>query len=144
MNRVWKWILGILAVLVLLWLLVPIGYAWRSYSLGAFDAPWIDPNCYWMWHHPGRPSMWFGWGGYGMFPFGGFVWGWIGGLIRLLILAALLYGAYWLGQRSLRSQPNPVPAAPAPSASSAPTSPPAPTPEAAPAPPPADTSSQAT
>ena len=113
MRTVWKWILGVLLVLVLVGAFAAGAYFWWNRMGGvsyrsAPGAPFHQGGQGWQ----GGPMMrgdGFGPrdGGPRMrgfafhHPFGGlFFFG--GGLLRLVILGALLYGAYWLGRRNAR------------------------------------------
>ncbi len=123
MNNVWKWIFGLLIALVVVTFFASLGFGWRMYSLG-YPSLWAGRGWHLMpgWHT--WPYAGLGWRGF--LPLGGFF---LGGLVKLLLLAALLYGAYWLGQRNARLSSDPGPAAPIPNAPSAPAAPPAPSQE---------------
>lgn len=115
MSKTWKWILGILAVLLIVGVFFTIGYAWRTQNYGMtpyrmmpYDQNWNGPmgrgNDGWS-----HPQMWDrsdGWshpmmdGGRGFIPFGGFFV--LGGILRFALFIGLLYGAYWLGRRNAR------------------------------------------
>jgi hypothetical protein len=125
MSKTWKWILGIVLVLILVGAMFTIDFAWRSHtgmmSFG-YESNWNNG-----WQHPmmggrgyndGRqyPMM----GGRGFLPFGGFAV--LGGLVRLVLFFGVLYGAYWLGKRNARFalDPKPVASVEAPAASKTP------------------------
>lgn len=119
MSKTWKWILGIVLVLVLVGAMFAIGFMWQSHmSIGwgrtmPFDQDWNSPmqRGQWnqrvpgdQWNHPMMNSR-------GFTPFGGFAM--LGGLVRLVLFFGLLYGAYWLGRRNARIALDPTkPAAP--------------------------------
>ncbi len=146
MKKTWKWILGILLVLIVIGALVAIPFAMRSYMIAnnvtnpavlapnTNRGPMMDGNP--GWQHPQVPgyqgqfdnrsgrdrgfSRGFGFSNR-FSPFGfGFMF--LGGLLRLIPLALfglLLYGVYQLGRRSgLRASqvPAALPAQPAPAA----------------------------
>jgi len=154
MKKVWKWILGILGVLVLVGALFAVGFFWRgghNDSMGGFQdryqrgGPPATADQPQGWQHPPvgecsgygptydhdgfRPMMGER-GGYGPMMGGyypGFGGGFfLGGLLHLIVFLGLLYGAYWLGRRNARItlDPKPVKAVAAP---------PAPEPESPPA-----------
>jgi len=125
MNKTLKWILGIVAIVVIVGAMFAIGFMWRSHMAGgmeeirSFQGEWNRPmmrndwNQRGDWSHPmmnTRRSM----------PFGGF--SIFGGLVRFALFAGLLYGAYWLGRRNARFAIDPAPSAPvdAPAASKTP------------------------
>jgi hypothetical protein len=131
MKTVWKWILGVLAVVLILAVLTGAGFMWRRYALGAnpaitsqrgwYAGPMMRGDDYGRnvgpmmgrdgYHSNFMPMM----GGRGFFPFGGFFF--LGGLVKLLFFGLLLYGAYWLGKRNARvsvdRRPSPPPETPA-------------------------------
>ncbi len=144
MKKFWKWILGILLVLVVIGALVAVPLVMRSYMFAnntsnpGLQAPYSNSGPMMGnnqgWQHPQMPgnqsyfenrsgrergfSRDFGFSGRNS-PFGfGFMF--IGGLLRLIPLALfglLLFGVYQLGKRSgLRTSqiPAPIPAQPAP------------------------------
>jgi hypothetical protein len=119
MKTIWKWILGILIVLLVL--AIPFAWHYAMNRYFGFEAradftTWRGP----MMSNRGG----FGWddgpmgcgsdrgyphgmGGYGFSPFfGGFFF--LGGLLKLAFFGALLYGAYWLGRRNARVAVDPV------------------------------------
>jgi len=119
MSKTWKWILGILLVLVIVGAFVAIGYAWQthtfamtSYRSMPFDRNWNGPMGRGNddWNHPmmGSRGDW-QYPMHGFTPFGGFFL--LGGLAKLIIFFGLLYGAYWLGRRNARIALDPKPAA---------------------------------
>ena len=115
MSKTWKWILGILLVLVIVGAFVAIGYAWQthtfamtSYRSMPFDRNWNDSTLPENLRHPMLGVR--GNGQYpmrGFTPFGGFFL--LGGLAKLVIFFGLLYGAYWLGRRNARIALDPKP-----------------------------------
>lgn len=117
MSRVWKWILGIVIVLILAGAVVWAIDLWEAHSSKAFafgyapfghNAPaWNAPRGF-----EGGHALWMRDRGYGFFPvFGGLKL--LGGFIKLAVFGALLYFAYWLGRRNARIALDPGPAAPA-------------------------------
>ncbi len=123
MKTVWKWILGILIVLLLVGAFAVAGFFWSGHrTLAAVGGMPFHQG----WN--GGPMMRgddFGWqsgpmmrGGRG---FGGFfLLGGIGWLLRLGFFGLLLYGAYWLGRRNARVVVDPRTPAPAAAAAPAP------------------------
>ena len=115
MNKVWKWILGIVIVLVVMAAVAGVIYLWQTHPAMAFaprNVP-FGPN-HPGWNGPRRFADGYGpmmrHRGFG-FPFlGGFIL--LGGLVKLAIFGALLYFAYWLGKRNARITLDPKPAAP--------------------------------
>jgi len=118
MNKTLKWILGTLAILVLVGALFAVGFMWRSHMAGgwdearAFDGQWSRPMMRenferpmmrGEWNHPMMNSRRFS-------PFGGFFL--FGGLVKFALFAGLIYGAYWLGRRNARFTLDPKPSAP--------------------------------
>lgn len=115
MNKTWKWILGILLVVVILGALVSAGFMWRRhvnvmapYRSMPMQENWHGPmmqgrNDNWQhppmrdhnknWNHPMMNDRY-------SRPSGGFFL--LGGLVKLALFAGLLYGAYWLGRRNAR------------------------------------------
>jgi uncharacterized membrane protein len=127
MKNIWKWILGILAVLVVLALLAGAAFFFRNRMMaGGFGPGYafrqqqqqpngnVQPNApnfgrYGNGYSDGLrgPMM----GGRGFHHFGGgFMF--IGGFFQLVVFGLLLYGAYWLGRRNARIALDPKPAAP--------------------------------
>jgi len=113
MNKTWKWILGIVFVMVLVGAMFAIGFMWQSHmSTGwatPFDRDWNSPmprqwnqQMPYSQNHPMMNTRNFT-------PFGGFFM--LGGLVRLALFFGLLYGAYWLGRRNARIAIDPKPAA---------------------------------
>lgn len=138
MSKTWKWILGIVLVLVLVSAMFVVGYAWRTHAVGGwmmpygytppagtsqdkpFDREWNSPmQRNWdsrmpdRWSHPMMTTHRFT-------PFGGFFL--LGGLVKFALFFGLLYGAYWLGRRNARFTVDPRPASPV-DASAAPKTP---------------------
>lgn len=121
MSKTWKWILGIVLVLVIIGAMFAIGYMWQTRmttgSARVFDRDLNMPMMrQWERQDPGirnHPMM----GVRGFAPFGGFFL--LGGLVKWILFFGLLYGAYWLGRRNARLAIDPKPAArleePAPS-----------------------------
>ena len=141
MKTLWKWIIGIVIVLVVVGAIAGVVLLVRTHPLMAFgprfgyrfnppngqnlpNAP-VNPDAPrgygWTWrgpmdgNHGGRLPI-FGHRGFGFFPFFPFFGGFFlfGGLIKLVIFGLLLYGAYRLGKRNARLVMDPKPAAPAP------------------------------
>lgn len=120
MKNIWKWILGILVVVLIVGVVGAFALMWHSHMNFAYgntpmmrnwdDGPMMRGNDGW------NRSPMMGRGGF--FPFFG-VFGLLGGLAKLVIFGALLYGAYWLGRRNARvvvdapAQPAPPPPPPA-------------------------------
>jgi hypothetical protein len=126
MRKIWKWVLGIVLVLMLVGAMFAIGFAWRTHTFSMVsyrdmpygregNGPMMQPgNEGW-----GRQPMMYGrnggersmMGGRGFQHFGG---GFspLGGLVKLAVFIGLLYGAYWLGKRNARITLDPKPAAP--------------------------------
>ena len=125
MNKVWKWILGIVVVLVVIAALGGLVYVWLTHpavmTFNPRNAPFGPRG---MLFGPQGPHMFQGGRGpmmYGrhFFPFfGAFML--IGGLIKLAFFGALLYFAYWLGRRNARIALDPKPAAPSSKSDSTP------------------------
>lgn len=135
MSKTWKWIFGIVLVLVLVGAMFAIGYTWPTHMAGGwdgmrpfdgaqgrpFDRDWNSPM---MgrgddgWNHPMMGNAPYSMHGFGFAPFGGFFL--LGGLVKLALFFGLLYGAYWLGRRNARIALDPVPTASVMDASAAP------------------------
>jgi hypothetical protein len=114
MKKVWKWILGIIIVLVVLAVLFALAFMFhngfgRSISFREFPQSrvWNGPMMGGGdgWHRPGM-------GVRGFMPFG-MVFAFLGGLIPLALLGLLVYGAYRLGKKRANIAMA-IPAAPAP------------------------------
>ncbi|MCX7609329.1 MAG: hypothetical protein N2049_08955 [Anaerolineales bacterium] len=123
MNKILKWFLILLAVLLVVGGIVFVWHLWPSYGWGGYTR-WGHPMM-----HGWRPHF-DGWHGpmifpRAFFPFGGLL---FSGLLKWLFLAALLYGAYWLGKRSASASTTTAPP-PSVSSPSAPAVPPAPSAE---------------
>lgn len=114
MSKTWKWILGIVLVLVLVGAMFIIGYTWQTHMATNWNMPfhrdWNSPmQREWnqqvpdRWNHPMMYDR-------GFVPFGGFFL--LGGLVKLALFFGLLYGAYWLGRRNARIVMDTAPAAP--------------------------------
>jgi hypothetical protein len=130
MKTIWKWILGIVLVLVVVGALVAVPLVMRNYALANVeqraviqqqDRPGRGSDD---WQGPGYgrmgPGM-MGRGGYSRFggvpPFGmGFMMAgmFVRGLIPLALFGLLLWGAYTYGRRSLVRTTTPAPAAESP------------------------------
>lgn len=99
MNKFWNWILGIVIVLVVLF-----GLGVGARLLLANTLPGADGA-----FGGFRPHMM----GFrvlgGMHPFGGFMR--LGGLLPLILVGLLAYGAYWLGKRNHATTQTPLPVA---------------------------------
>lgn len=118
MKSIWKWILGIVLILIVVGVLVTAAFVWRNHmiSVSSFRAMPLQPNLnnpmprdFDRLHH--GPMMRFGRGGFGLF--GPFLF--LGGLVKLVFFGALLYGAYWLGRRNARVMLSPSTVRPTPS-----------------------------
>ena len=121
MSKTWKWILGIMLVLVIIGAMFAIGYMWQTHMTTGparfFDREWNSPM-----QRQGNQRIPGQWDDHPMMgrryfvPFGGFFL--LGGLVKLALFFGLLYGAYWLGRRNARIALDPKPAerieAPAP------------------------------
>ncbi len=146
MSKTWKWILGIVLVLVLVSAMFAIGYGIQTrMALGwdgvrPFDGAQGRPFDREL-QHPmmrgdggwtNQPRMWErndGWSHpmvyeRGFAPHGGFFL--LGGLMKLALFFGLLYFAYWLGRRNARIALDPAPAASVMDAPAAPEAGPAP------------------
>ena len=116
MKNIWKWILGVLLVLVVVAAVGVAAFAWRNHMGVAFrnggapfargfdNGPMMRGNDGW---NNGPMPMMRGRGGFGFL--GPLVF--LGGLVKLAFFGALLYGAYWLGKRNARVVVNAPPAA---------------------------------
>lgn len=117
MSKTWKWILGIVLVMVLVGAMFAIGFMWQTHTVTGwnrimpFEQNWNSPmqRDNWnqrvpgdQWNHPMMNTR-------GFTPFGGFFM--LGGLVRPILFFGLLYGAYWLGRRNARIAIDPKPAA---------------------------------
>jgi hypothetical protein len=137
MKNIWKWILGIVVVLVVVAGLVGMAFVVHN-RMAAAMAQRLAPNSQ-KWNGPAAPDgdprrivpprmgprMGFrgfghdgfrgfgrgGFGGFGPFAMGGMFFGMLGRLLPIAILVLLLYGAYQLGKKNV---PVVVAAAPAP------------------------------
>lgn len=104
MKNIWKWILGILVVVLVVGAVGTAAFMWRSHMNFAYgnmpmmrnldNGPMMRGNDGW---NRGPSMMSRG----GFFPFFG-AFALLGGLVKLVIFGALLYGAYWLGRRNAR------------------------------------------
>jgi hypothetical protein len=122
MKNIWKWVLGIILIMVVAAGLLGLGFVWRTRIVRA-DSPGGAPVPQ-MQRGPMRggfrgehrePMMGMRGFGYGPGRFGGgMFFGMFGRLIPLALGLLLLYGAYRLGKN--RSVPVAVAAAPAPPA----------------------------
>lgn len=115
MRKIWKWILGIVLVLVLVSAMFAIGYMWQTHMATGRGMPFEQ--------YQNSPMQRGGWNQQvpdnqrnhpmmnrrSFAPFGGFIL--LGGLMRLALFFGLLYGAYWLGRRNARIALDPAPAA---------------------------------
>ena len=99
MKSIWKWILGILVVVLVLGAVGFAAYTWTSHSGFMMARGWDGPMMRGGWDHGWNdgPMMMSGHGGFSSF-FGSFAL--LGGLVKLAFFGALLYGAYWLGKRN--------------------------------------------
>ena len=117
MKNIWKWILGVLLVLVVVAAVGVAAFAWRNRMGVAFvnrSVPFAQgwdnrpiPRGNDGWNNVPMPMM-RGRGGFGLGFFGPLVF--LGGLVKLAFFSALLYGAYWLGKRNARVVVNAPPA----------------------------------
>jgi hypothetical protein len=123
MSKIWKWILGILLILVIVAGVAALGFVWQSHRMAvtSYRPPfgresngpmmqrgndgWGQPPM--GRHFDGGPHSMMG--GYPPFFGGLFL---LGGLLKLAIFIGLLYGAYALGRRNARITLDPKPAAP--------------------------------
>ena len=121
MKNAWKWILGIVLVLVILAALFFLRSAFETRFTRGFDERgprvmergWVHPNLERGFRGPMGVRGRFGF--FGPFAF-------LGGLVKLAFFGALLYGAYWLGRRNARVVLEPVPVRSTPPAEAAPPS----------------------
>ena len=102
MKNIWKWVLGILVVLVIVAVVGAAAFMWRGHMNVAFSSGRGMPFGF----NQGQDPMMRG--GFGLFG-GLFA---LGGLLKLAFFGALLYGAYWLGKRNTRVVMDTPPAAP--------------------------------
>lgn len=114
MKNIWKWILGVLLILVVVAALGAAAFAWRSHMGVAFQNGGVPFARGWdngpmMRGNDGLNNgpMMRGRGGFGFL--GPILF--LGGLVKLAFFGALLYGAYWLGKRNARVVLNAPPAA---------------------------------
>jgi hypothetical protein len=117
MNKTLKWILGIVAILVLVSAMFAVGFMAKRHMAGgwdevrSFDGQWSRP----MMRNDGGNPMQRGEWNHPMLntrrsaPFGGFFF--FGGLVKFALFFGLLYGAYWLGRRNARITLDPKPSA---------------------------------
>ena len=115
MSKTWKWILGILVVVLLVAVLFSVGFMWQSHRVVGWNMPfersWDSPMPrQWNQQVPGQWSHPMMMDQRGFSPFGGFFL--LGGLLKFGVFIGLLYGAYWLGRRNARLAIDPKPAAP--------------------------------
>jgi hypothetical protein len=115
MNRFWKWTLGILGILILLTVIaIPFALHHRfgfnmARGFEGGHGPMLQNHHgfgFDRFHGPMMVGRGFG-HGHGIFFL-------FGGLLKLAFLAALLYGAYWLGKRNARVVLDPAASTPAP------------------------------
>ncbi len=142
MSRAWKWVLGILAVLVILAVIVGGVWFWqnRGQMMTAFRPYAVQPNAPFGPNGQSQPSGPRGFGNNGQYPFRGYGFRgpmmgdrlmrsgpfglgffFLGGLLRLIVPLGLLvlvaFVFYQLGKRAgisstVRREPAPVTAAP--------------------------------
>jgi len=128
MKAIWKWVIGIVVVLVVIAGLAAAAFFWHgglagvSYrgmplERGWYSGPMMRGDDFNWRNTPMMPMMRVG-RGFGLF--GGFFF--LGGLLRLVLFGALLYGAYWLGRRNARVVVEPRPTAATPAAVESPSS----------------------
>jgi len=115
MSKTWKWILGILVVVLLVAVLFSVGFMWQNHRVVGWNMPfersWDSPMPrQWNQQVPGQWSHPMMMNQRGFSPFGGFFL--LGGLLKFGVFIGLLYGAYWLGRRNARLAIDPQPAAP--------------------------------
>lgn len=137
MKNFWKWIIGIVVVLVIIGALVAIPLVMRSNMLafrlqnnlpqsrGFYYGPMMRGDDGFGWMHPQMRGFNRGFGGrLGFFGFGFGLFGLAFRLIPLVLLGLLLFGIYQLGKRSGQRSvmPPAAPAAAAPPQSEAPAS----------------------
>lgn len=105
MKNLWKWVLGIVLVLIVVGAVVVIAFVWRNHAISVssframpFERRWDNPmpRDFDGWRH--NPMMRPRGDRFGLF--GPFLF--LGGLVKLAFFGALLYGAYWLGRRNAR------------------------------------------
>ena len=114
MKKVWKWILGIIIVLVVLAVLFALAFVFRNAFVRSISFRETPQSRVWNgpmmgggdgWHRPGMGIR-------GFLPFG-MVFAFLGGLIPLALLGLLVYGAYRLGKKRANVAST-VPTTPAP------------------------------
>jgi len=112
MKKVWKWILGILIVLVILAVLFALAFMFHNGFGKSFIIRELPRGR--AWNGPMMGNGWhrLGMGVRGFMPFGA-VFALLGGLIPLALLVLLVYGAYRLGTKRSNAGVA-APAAPAP------------------------------
>jgi Na+-transporting methylmalonyl-CoA/oxaloacetate decarboxylase gamma subunit len=134
MKNIWKWILGVVLVLLVVTVLLAIPFAMRSYVLANnlpqtrdfYNGPMMRGVDGFGWMHPQMHGGQYGFGGergffprigfggrLGIFGFGFMFLGLAFRLIPLLLLGLLFFGIYQLGKRSGRRSAM-SPAEPAP------------------------------
>lgn len=111
MKHIWKWILGILVVVLVLGAVGATAFMWRSHMNPTYHALPFERNPmmrnYDGWNDGPMMNHSRGVGFFGPFLF-------LGGLSKLVFFGALLYGAYWLGKRNARVVLDAAPSAPEP------------------------------
>jgi hypothetical protein len=143
MSKTWKWILGIVAALVIVGAAFAMGAAHRMRTVafiperGTFERNWNSPMTGQApdeWAHPRVMPRNDGWEhpmiydrGYAPYHSGFYV---FSGLLKLALFFGMLYGAYWLGRRNARIVMDPKPVAPVADVSSPEAGSPVPTSEA--------------
>jgi len=111
MKTIWKWVLGILFVLLLVAAFTSGWWMMRFNRMQAYAGE--VPGPFYSWNNGPMMRAWHdgpmmrGWDGGPMMRVGrgfdgGFMFGGIGWLLRLAFFGLLLYGAYWLGRRNAR------------------------------------------
>ena len=119
MSKTWKWILGIVLVLVVLGALGMAGFAWQTHVgfvttgvpfNGREFVPQQRGNDWQRYPMMNNNQHYQMMSGRGFSPFGG---GFLllGGLVKLAFFFGLLYFAYWLGRRNARIALDPKPVA---------------------------------
>jgi hypothetical protein len=122
MKTIWKWILGIVIVLVIIAVPLVLHYAF-GYQFGfGIQHAWVDRHAPIMnaprtWENE---QPWHGFDGRGIRPHGFGFMPFFGpltffiGLVKLAFFGLLLYGAYWLGRRNAHVVISPAPSDPKP------------------------------
>ena len=115
MKNIWKWILGIVILLVILAVPFVLHYTLGMNFTRGFGGPgpmmhdfgWDGRGMGRGFEGNGPIGMHRGFGFFGPFML-------FGGLVKLVFFGALLYGAYLLGKRNARVTLDPMPSVPSP------------------------------